>query len=490
MNNVFFQFGHASWWKYFIKVADSLANSNKEISIYGMTTGVEAFWGLKATNYKTDALEEVYIRIRNGEIDSNLLEGKIYEIEKRYGNIWRFAYADRQLVTYHHNERYAERNLTTDEILAVVVGFFDYFEEVFNRHSIDTVFTYATASAPFYIAAAVIKRRGGNYYQTGSLRYPDFVTLFLGPYMTTFALNESPGESDYAWAKDYYEKLHEGLTKPAWTGILKLVKETKKNSSILSMKKVENSYKHAFVGFDVNDPGHFIPPVKTRIKRKLNFYLAKLSLRLNRGLFFNLPERQRIAFFPLHVEPEASTMVMGQNFLSQIALIELIARSLPYGIRLCVKEHPWMVGKRPFFYYKELAQIPNVILLKNFIDSVEIIKKSSIIITNTGTAGLEGFIMGKPVVVFGKTHFNHLNGVSHFDRPVSELYVFIKNCIDEYVYSRDSVLSYLAHARRNSINVSSSFTFRQDIDENVVASLLIELISKIATPVSRCKKLI
>ncbi|HKS96017.1 MAG TPA: hypothetical protein VJV74_07765, partial [Terriglobia bacterium] len=71
----------------------------------------------------------------------------------------------------------------------------------------------------------------------------------------------------------------------------------------------------------------------------------------------------KTAFFGLHTQPEFTTDVRAPFFTNQIALAENIARSLPVGHRLVVKEHPGMKGERPLSYYRPLKKLYNVRLL-------------------------------------------------------------------------------------------------------------------------------
>jgi len=93
---------------------------------------------------------------------------------------------------------------------------------------------------------------------------------------------------------------------------------------------------------------------------------------------------------------------MGAPFYTdQIAVITNIAKSLPIGYKLLVKEHPVMEtqGWRPISFYKQIMDLPNVQLIHPSVSSEEIIKKSSLVITIRGTTSLEATFFGKPSIV-------------------------------------------------------------------------------------------
>jgi hypothetical protein len=75
-----------------------------------------------------------------------------------------------------------------------------------------------------------------------------------------------------------------------------------------------------------------------------------------------------------------------------------------------VKEHPSLYKNniRSPNYYKEIEELPNTVLIHPNIDSHKLIKRSEAITTVTGTAGLEGALYKKPVITFGKPHYNIL----------------------------------------------------------------------------------
>ena len=94
---------------------------------------------------------------------------------------------------------------------------------------------------------------------------------------------------------------------------------------------------------------------------------------------------------------------MGAPFHSdQISVIRNIAKSLPVGYKLYVKEHPGMsvLGWRDKSYYEEIMSIPHVRLLHSSVLSEELIKKCSLVISIRSTATLEAVFHKKPSICF------------------------------------------------------------------------------------------
>ncbi|MDP2664688.1 MAG: hypothetical protein Q8O97_01840, partial [bacterium] len=76
--------------------------------------------------------------------------------------------------------------------------------------------------------------------------------------------------------------------------------------------------------------------------------------------FFSLMnEHDQFFVYPLHLEPEAATLVLAAPYADQMATIRSIAFSLPFPFKLYVKEHPSAMGLRPDGFYQELQKVPN-----------------------------------------------------------------------------------------------------------------------------------
>lgn len=126
----------------------------------------------------------------------------------------------------------------------------------------------------------------------------------------------------------------------------------------------------------------------------------------SRGLLaskdLNIPPRS--VFFPMQYQPEQTTLVGGIYYGNQISVIENVAKALPFGCTLVVKEHPRGRGSRPVWQYEHLAHFPNVRFCDA--DAKEILKRCDALITITSTAGLEAMALDRPVILLGKCYFD------------------------------------------------------------------------------------
>lgn len=122
-------------------------------------------------------------------------------------------------------------------------------------------------------------------------------------------------------------------------------------------------------------------------------------------------------YFPLHLQPERSTLPTGGSLSDQLHLVRMLAAALPDGWKLVVKEHPRQFrsstlsnhSRTPGFY-EHLAQTPNVLLADIGTSSAELIDRARAVATVTGSAGWEAVQAGTPVLAFGYAWYLHAPG--------------------------------------------------------------------------------
>ena len=100
-----------------------------------------------------------------------------------------------------------------------------------------------------------------------------------------------------------------------------------------------------------------------------------------------------------------SMMLYAPHYYNQVSVIQNLAKSLPINFKLVVKEHTIMLGKRERNFYREISKISNVLLVNPFENSINIVKKSSLVFTMTSTVGLEALILKKPVIALGSVYW-------------------------------------------------------------------------------------
>jgi capsule polysaccharide export protein KpsC/LpsZ len=180
--------------------------------------------------------------------------------------------------------------------------------------------------------------------------------------------------------------------------------------------------------------------IRQRFQRIARVKVASLA-----GVFEAPVAGEKYVLYPIHFQPEASTLVQAPMYLDQIALLQDIARSLPIGYRLYVKEHVSNRGRRPLEFYQAIRAIHGTRLLGPDEDTWSLIRNASAIAVITGTMGWEGLFFDKPVVTFGDVFYNILPGVTKASQvPKDGWFRVFKQAIDAHRPDRESLLALVA----------------------------------------------
>lgn len=137
----------------------------------------------------------------------------------------------------------------------------------------------------------------------------------------------------------------------------------------------------------------------------INNYRKENIIKKNRNLIDirnedNLPSN--FIYVPLHLEPEATSLMYSPWLQNQIELVRLISLAIPIGVKILVKENPKMISIRDTNYLKKIKSIPGVLLVSDIYETIELNKKSICTISLAGTACLEAAILGKHSFIIGK----------------------------------------------------------------------------------------
>lgn len=173
--------------------------------------------------------------------------------------------------------------------------------------------------------------------------------------------------------------------------------------------------------------------LRTRVRRILHPNLNPRVLERSVAIFSRhaLGQTQRaigcgstppspFVYFPLHLQPEATTMPLGGIFADQLIAIETLARVIPPHWIIAVKENPKqrLKHRNPEFYEK-LRKLPRIRLVDKKTSTFDLISSSIAVATITGNVGWEALFAGKPVITFGEAFFKRAPGVIAVDKLAS-----------------------------------------------------------------------
>jgi hypothetical protein len=196
-----------------------------------------------------------------------------------------------------------------------------------------------------------------------------------------------------------------------------------------------------------------------------------------------LPD-QDYSYYALHMLPESSTLTQSTEY-HEADLIRFLAKELPSGHLLVVKENPTMVGERPFSFYRELQKIPNVHLLDPLFSSRVVLEGSCGVAGISGTVLLEGAIYKKPTLAFGQPEFlDVLDFQGH-----GSVGDFVRMCQKRQPSSKHKELrAYLEHIGQTGLKIDftallydvGSELFHAGVD--TITSLLLSELESVSKP--------
>jgi len=145
--------------------------------------------------------------------------------------------------------------------------------------------------------------------------------------------------------------------------------------------------------------------------RKLFDFNRKLVRARRQKRFFSVFSPTELAamnyiYFPLHKETDLPVNFQATAWFDQQNTIRLLASVAPNGYRLLVREHRHNFGLRSSRYYRELAQLPNVVLVDAFDSQFKYIENADLIVTENGSSGWEGLLLGRRVLTLANTFFD------------------------------------------------------------------------------------
>ena len=147
----------------------------------------------------------------------------------------------------------------------------------------------------------------------------------------------------------------------------------------------------------------------------------------------------KYVFYPLQYSPESSINTPAPYFVDQMRAIDAIRHALPSDYVLVVKEHPACILLRDGRFVRNLQHVSGIKIAHYSMSGAEVARRADLVVSVTGTATLEAFLLGRQAITLGSSLVSSaLGGVC----PIDELPDRIKGLLGESVRDEE-VLSYL-----------------------------------------------
>ena len=387
------------------------------------------------------------------------------EFEKKYKlNLWTIAYYDRQFNQYNSFYKFSD-----NEILAILENECKFFEEILDQVKPNFVSLYFTISHYQELFRLMCLARGIKILMfSGSKIGKTMMISEKGLIMdnmdnslintqTQYKSLENNTFEEYIKQFTMYDVLRDYIHKQFEENFWRRYKPFLK----FIFSKRDNSYNLRYTYYG-----------RTRINilknRLSNFFKKKYRNKfINSNFISKLSLNETFAYFPLHYEPERNLLIDAPFHCNQIEIIKNISRSLPVNFMLYVKEHPTqkVIGWRKISYYKQLQDLPNVRLIHPSVKPDAILEKCKLVITISGTAGLEAIFYKRPVIVFTDTFYSNIPSVYRI-KKINDLPSVIKKALHNSSNnaSIDNELSVFMNNVSNNIfvfdvtNIASDFS--------------------------------
>ena len=129
---------------------------------------------------------------------------------------------------------------------------------------------------------------------------------------------------------------------------------------------------------------------------------------------------KKFVYFPLHMQPELSTSILGDEYSDQLLAVEKLSAIIPDDWYIYLKENPSQsASQRNTLFYKRLERIPNCLYLSEQVDTYDLIASSQFVASITGTACWEAISGGKPALAFGRIWYMNLPGITRYKKGIS-----------------------------------------------------------------------
>jgi len=357
--------------------------------------------------------------------------------EKKYNiKLWNVAYADKKF--YKYNRFY---KFSYDEILSIMEQTCKFYEGVLEDSKPNFLLMGLFDSYRNHLLYEICKAKGIKILMLGSTRFG-----YRGKITNDekkFGLNGHLKEISMEGKNQSINELRGYLNKFDHSKLQKQMKV--KHSKESKQKRFSTIAKFFLKGGTSTSKKHYSRYGLSRtklIRKSFQFFKNKkaISTLMNKKFIQKIDNKNPFVYFPLHSEPERALSIAAPFYTNQIEVITHIAKSLPVGYRLYVKDHPSMSLKggsgREITFYQDLLKLPNVVLLHPTFSRDEILEKCSLVITINGTAGFEAAFYGKPSITLVETDYSSLPSVYTL-KSLNELPHAIRTSLKKTVNTED-----------------------------------------------------
>lgn len=425
---------------------------------------------------KYQLLKEWEIVEKSGEIKPDFQ--RLRDYERRIGDpvLWNALVADRRIYLGKKAtlEQDYKSRFNDEQMMAILQVALDEMTALFDRFKPDAVVGFICVTIGEYLAYLIAKDRKIPLINLRPTRIKNY-----------FYAGESVQEPSENLTRAYYRILKDGIPETLKAETCTYLEEVRKTTAMYE-GVVPGGKKLAAITAEASHGGNPISKLAASVKRCMaELYLYKLGRfrydNSHRGVFYPLwfakikrPVRVSLTetclrkhyvtredlsrldyvFFPLHKEPEVTLLVYSRPYLNQIEIIRGLARSLPVGMKLVIKDHPAGLGYHPVSYFRKILRIPNVVFAPYWMKSRDLVENAKLVAVISGSIALEALMMRRPVIHFGRVPFGCMpETMIRLIANLDDLAIQVKDLLQNHAHDENALIAYIVAVMQSSVPV-------------------------------------
>ena len=386
-----------------------------------------------------------YHDVMNQEIKSEPDYLKSFE-EKYDIDLWQLSKNDRIFIDYY-NTFY---KFSDHEISEIMEKECRLFEEILDEVKPDFFITTQTAFRPHHLFYLLCKKKGIKVLMLNSANWGKHCYI-SGNYHKLDNFNEL--FANRKALPTTFNDIQNRLESKILSKKVSKFYQSHKNSKI---KLMQAAFQLLILSDNSNEKTHYTYYGRKKLKVLLSeinnsikrWYRKKY---IDQNFLQEIIDDKPFIFLPLQQEPERSLLLSAPDYKNQIETVEYVSKCLPENFLLFVKEHPTQGSGRDWreiSQYKALQNNPKVRLIHPSVPADEIIKKSKLVISVSGTIALESAFLNTPSITIADNDYTLIPSISRLNSK-NELQGLIENSLEKKV-EPSSLGKYLDILEENS----------------------------------------
>jgi len=389
---------------------------------------------------------ECYINKSSSNLDN------LVNLEKKYDlNLWLNVFSERYF--YKHLSDF--HKFTKNEIFTIIENSILFFVDILERSKPKLVLTQPIGENISNLLLYQLAKKMGI-----QILMPNFLHMKNRILMSNNLVGMEISDQFKKIMENFNNSLQtydgEFIKKQDNTEIVNIISNYNYNAITFS-QKINHYIKR--LSHDPEPLYHNLGKTKSKMlkHRFQNYFEIRKRKRFFEHNSIKTIEDTKFLYFPLQTEPEATVLTYQPFYSNQIALVENIARSIPIGLTLYVKEHPIQItkGLRPIEDYKKIISMPNVKLVHTSVASQNLISNSQGVLAISASTGFEALFYKKPIIIFGDEHYEDLSMVTKI-KTLTELPDKINHALNNFKFNNKELNALMRAYDEQSITVPYS----------------------------------